>query len=123
MVAITLRKNVVIWDLVLYRLIGLTVSSAVLSVGPLVAFGFLVIPVLTARLLAANMRQFFILSSLIGGVTALLGFCVAYRFDFPVGPTDVALSGVIYADTFLIQRTFGFFTFQNREHRARSTRG
>ena len=32
--AITLRKNVVFWDVLLYLLIGLTVSMAVLSVGP-----------------------------------------------------------------------------------------
>ena len=42
--AITLRKNVVFWDVLLYLLIGLTVSMAVLSVGPLIAFGFLLIP-------------------------------------------------------------------------------
>ena len=117
--AVTLRKNVVVWDLVLYLLIGLTVSSAVLSVGPLVAFGFLVIPVLTARVLAANMRQFFVFSSLIGGATALVGFCVAYRFDFPVGPTDVALSGVVYAAAFTARRIFGFFT--SRSHTGRES--
>ena len=42
--AITLGKNVVFWDVLLYLLIGLTVSMAVLSVGPLIAFGFLLIP-------------------------------------------------------------------------------
>lgn len=104
--AVTLRKNVVAWDLVLYLLIALTVSSAVLSVGPLVAFGFLVIPVLTAHLIAANMRQFFVFSSLIGGATALAGFCVAYRFDFPVGPTDVTLAGIIYGATFAVKKLF-----------------
>ena len=39
--AATLGKNVVFWDVLLYLLIGLTVSMAVLSVGPLIAFGFL----------------------------------------------------------------------------------
>jgi len=98
-------------------LIGLTVSSAVLSVGPLVAFGFLVIPVLTARVLAANMRQFFVFSSLIGGATALVGFCIAYRFDFPVGPTDVALSGVVYAAVFTTKRVFVLFASRNHAGR------
>ena len=55
--AITLGKNVVFWDVLLYLLIGLTVSMAVLSVGPLIAFGFLLIPALTAHLFAGNMRQ------------------------------------------------------------------
>ena len=39
---------------------------AVLSVGPLIAFGFLLIPALTARLFAHNMRQFTALASLVG---------------------------------------------------------
>ena len=42
--AVTLGKKVVFWDVLLYLLIGLTVSMAVLSVGPLIAFGFLLIP-------------------------------------------------------------------------------
>ena len=39
--AVTLRKKVIFWDVLLYLLIGLTVSMAVLSVGPLISFGFL----------------------------------------------------------------------------------
>ena len=94
--AITLGKNVVFWDMLLYLLIGLTVSMAVLSVGPLIAFGFLLIPALTAHLFARNMRQFTHLCLLIGGVVAFLGFWTAYQYDLPVGPTDVVLLGVLY---------------------------
>jgi len=94
--AVTLKKNLLFWDSVLFLLIGLTISMTVLSVGPLVAFGFLLIPPLTAHLFARNMRQFAVIASLIGGLTAFLGFWLAYRWDYPVGPTDVALSGVIY---------------------------
>jgi ABC-type Mn2+/Zn2+ transport system permease subunit len=102
--AITLHKNVVFWDVLLYILIGLTVSMAVLSVGPLIAFGFLLIPSLTAHLFARNMRQFMVLASLIGGVAAFLGFWVAYRWDLPVGPTDVVLLGVLYAAAWAIAK-------------------
>jgi ABC-type Mn2+/Zn2+ transport system permease subunit len=95
--AVTLRKIVVLWDAVMYLLIGFTVSIAVLSVGPLVAFGFLLIPVLTVRLFARNMQQFTIVASVVGGVASFIGFWIAYRWDLPVGPTDVVLLGVIYA--------------------------
>jgi ABC-type Mn2+/Zn2+ transport system permease subunit len=94
--AVTLKRHVVAWDLGLFLLIGLTVAVAVLSVGPLIAFGFLVIPPLVARRLAGNMRQLAVASSLIGGFSALLGFGLAYRYDLPVGPTDVAVLGLIY---------------------------
>jgi ABC-type Mn2+/Zn2+ transport system permease subunit len=90
----------------LYLLIGLTVSMAVLSVGPLIAFGFLLIPALTAHLFAANMRQFTIFASVLGGAAAFVGFCIAYRWDLPVGPTDVVLLGIIYALAFLLEKLF-----------------
>ena len=102
--AVTLQKNVILWDALLFLLIGVTISMAVLSVGPLVAFGFLLIPPLTAHLFVRNMRQFALVASGVGGVSALAGFYIAYRWDYPVGPTDVALLGVIYGLAFLVQK-------------------
>jgi ABC-type Mn2+/Zn2+ transport system permease subunit len=102
--AIILRKNVIFWDVLLYLLIGMTVSMAVLSVGPLIAFGFLLIPALSAHMVARNMRQFIVLASLIGGLAAFLGFCIAYKFDLHVGPTDVVLLGFLYAVTWIIAK-------------------
>jgi ABC-type Mn2+/Zn2+ transport system permease subunit len=102
--AIILGKNVVFWDVLLYSLIGLTVSIAVLSVGPLITFGFLLIPALTAHLLARTMRQFTMMASLIGGAAAFLGFWIAYVRDLPVGPTDVVLLGLFYAAGWIIAR-------------------
>ncbi len=94
--ATTLRKNVLSWDGLLFLLIGVTVSMSVLTVGPLVTFGFLLIPPLIARALARNMKQLAIIGSAVGGLAAAAGFCLAYKLDVPVGPTDVALLGVIY---------------------------
>lgn len=94
--AVTLGKRIVFWDILLYLLIGLTVSMAVLSVGPLIAFGFLLIPALTSHLFARTMRQFTIGASLIGGVCSFVGFWIAYQYNLPVGPTDVVLLGVVY---------------------------
>ncbi len=102
--AITLGKNVVLWDVLLYLLIGLTVSMAVLSVGPLITFGFLLIPPLTAHLFARNMRQFTLLASLVGGVVSFVGFWLAYQWDLPIGPADVVLLGVVYSLSFGIKQ-------------------
>ncbi|MDR2017741.1 MAG: metal ABC transporter permease [Syntrophobacterales bacterium] len=102
--AITLRKNVIFWDILLYLMIGLTVSTAVLSVGPLITFGFLLLPALTAHLLARTMKQLTILASLIGGGAAFLGFWIAYKWDLPVGPTDVCLLSSLYGTVWLLTR-------------------
>lgn len=95
--AVSLGKNVRLWDFLLFGIIGLTVSLAVLSGGPLVSFGFLVLPPLIVRNFTRTMTQFALASSGIGGVASLAGFALAYRLDLPVGPTDVALLGCIYA--------------------------
>ncbi len=102
--AITLRKSVVFWDVLLYLLIGFTVSMAVLSVGPLIAFGFLLIPALTAHLFSRTMRQFTAIASLLGGAAAFVGFWIAYLWDLPVGPTDVVLLGACYATAGVMAR-------------------
>ena len=102
--AITLRKNVVFWDVVLYVLIGLTVSMAVLSVGPLIAFGFLLIPALTAHLFSRTTRSFTLTASVLGGAAAFAGFWIAYLWDLPVGPTDVVLLGACYTAAGVIAR-------------------
>jgi ABC-type Mn2+/Zn2+ transport system permease subunit len=94
--AATLGKNIVFWDSLLYLLIGLTVSMAVLSVGPLISFGFLLIPALTSHQFARTMRQFTITASLIGGIASFIGFWIAYEYNLPVGPTDVVLLGAVY---------------------------
>jgi ABC-type Mn2+/Zn2+ transport system permease subunit len=102
--AVTLRKRVVFWDALTYLLIGFTVSMAVLSVGPLISFGFLLVPTLTAHLFARTMRQFTIFASLIGGVASFIGFWIAYAWDLPVGPTDVVLLGILYALGFVVKK-------------------
>ncbi|HXG47827.1 MAG TPA: metal ABC transporter permease [Methylomirabilota bacterium] len=98
--AIALRKNVALWDLALFIAIGLAVSMSVLSVGPLVTFGFLLLPPLTARGLARSMGQLWVLAPAIGAAGALGGFWIAYRWDLPVGPTDVALLGLMHGLVF-----------------------
>jgi ABC-type Mn2+/Zn2+ transport system permease subunit len=104
--AITLHKSVVTWDTLLFLLIGLTISISVMSVGPLVTFGFLIVPPLISHLISRSMRQFALIASLIGGLTAFAGFAIAYHMDLPVGPTDVALLGFIYGLALLIKKGF-----------------
>ena len=92
--AIVLGKRAEVWDSLLYLLMGLTISLGVMNAGPLVTFSCLVIPPLTARLITRRMLTFSLVASALGGATAFLGFWAAYRLDLPLGPTEVALSGL-----------------------------
>jgi ABC-type Mn2+/Zn2+ transport system permease subunit len=93
--AISLGKRVVIWDLVLFGILGVAISLGVLVVGPLVMFGFLIVPPMIAGRLVVGMRNVSIVASVLGAGIALVGFVMAYRLDWPTGPTDVALACAI----------------------------
>lgn len=93
--SIVLGMRVSLWDTLLYLVIGATIALGVMTAGPLVTFGFLVIPPLTARLVTRHMLAFSIAASLIGGTTAFAGFYCAYRFDLPLGPAEVALASLV----------------------------
>jgi ABC-type Mn2+/Zn2+ transport system permease subunit len=95
--AVVFRKRVGVWDLLLYLAIGITISLGVMTAGPLVTFGFLVVPPLTARLLTRRMLSFSLAAAGIGGLTAFVGFYCAYRFDLPLGPAEVAVASVVLA--------------------------
>jgi len=93
--AMVFGRRVVLWDGLLYLLIGITISLGVMTAGPLVTFGFLVVPALTARLLTRRMLAFSLTASLLGAAAAFVGFWAAYRWDLPLGPSQVATACVV----------------------------
>src|SRR5215510_5783226 len=89
--AFLLKGRQVVWDVLLYLLAGVSIAFGVILAGPLLLFGFLVLPALAARPLVNSMSSFLWLSSLLGLVMAVFGFYSSVRLDLPLGPTDVAL--------------------------------
>lgn len=77
-------------ELTLAALIGLCVSVGVMTVGPVLLFGQLVLPPLAARGLARSMPSFLALSSLFGFAAALLGIWLSFAEDWPLGAAIVA---------------------------------
>ncbi len=89
--AFLLKGRQIIWDVLLYLLAGLIIALGVIMAGPLLIFGFLVLPALAARPLVSRMSTFLLLSCTLGLVMALVGFYSSIRLDLPLGPTDVIL--------------------------------
>lgn len=87
--AVTLGRSVLLWDVLLYLIVGLTISIGVMVVGPLVIFGFLVIPPMAARPWARGVLSMSLLASAFGGLSAFVGFYFSYAHDGPVGPIAV----------------------------------
>ncbi|MBI3563854.1 MAG: metal ABC transporter permease [Elusimicrobia bacterium] len=101
--AVTLGRSVAFWDGLLYLLIGVTISLGVMTVGPLVIFGLLVVPPMIALPWARGMRGLSVLASLAGGVSAFGGFYFSYRLDLPLGPLIVVALCALYGASSLLR--------------------
>lgn len=80
------------WDLLLYLTLGLAIAFAIRAMGVLLVFAWLIVPPMTARLLAQRMRSMFTLSVLFGVLSVPLGLYLALRFDLPTGSAVAATS-------------------------------
>ena len=86
--------NVRGWDLLLYLTIGLAVAFSIHSMGVLLVFALLLVPAMTARLVAHRMMAMFALAIGFGVVAVPLGLYLAVRIDLPTG-TAVAGTCVV----------------------------
>jgi ABC-type Mn2+/Zn2+ transport system permease subunit len=104
--AVVFRKRVELWDILLYLMIGITISLGVMTAGPIVTFGFLVVPPFTARLITRRMLTFSLTAAGLGAVTAFAGFYCAYRFDLPLGPAQVVLASLVLVAVWTVNRVY-----------------
>ena len=98
------------WSILLYLLCGLSIAVGVIMAGPLLVFGFMVLPPLAARPFARGTASFFAISSSIGLFTAIFGFYLSIVLDLPLGPTDVALGCVLLFTSHAFNRVRGWRT-------------
>jgi ABC-type Mn2+/Zn2+ transport system permease subunit len=87
-------RRVLFYDALLLNLIGATVATGVMIVGPVVLFGLLVIPPLAARGLSWSMLSFSWMASSIGVVSAIGGIALSFEMDWPLGPAVVSAAAI-----------------------------
>jgi ABC-type Mn2+/Zn2+ transport system permease subunit len=88
----TIGRNPARADALLFLLLGGAIALGVMDAGPLVVFGFLVLPPLAALRVAPRLGAAMAISAAIGAFCSVGGFSLAYRADLPTGPTSVALA-------------------------------
>lgn len=99
------------WNLLFYLTLGVAIGFAIRSMGVLLVFAFLVVPAVTARLLAQSMRAMFVLAALFGSLSVPAGLYAAYRIDLPTG-TAVAATAVVFLLVVLAGRYVSRFITQ-----------
>ncbi|HKJ25061.1 MAG TPA: metal ABC transporter permease [Myxococcota bacterium] len=92
----TLGRNPTRADALLFLLLGESIALGVINAGPLVVFGFLMLPALAALRIAPGLGTAMAIAAAIGALSSVGGFVVAYRVDLPTGPTSVALAAACW---------------------------
>ncbi|NKB80710.1 MAG: hypothetical protein GKS05_02195 [Nitrospirales bacterium] len=95
--AISLGKRVWLWDILLYGLLGTVMSLGVLMVGPLVTFGFLLLPPMIVIPLITGIHLLPFFAAAVGMFIAGSGFLLSYSLDWPTGATDALLGCIVLA--------------------------
>jgi ABC-type Mn2+/Zn2+ transport system permease subunit len=100
----TIGRDPTRYDLVLYVLLGATISVGVMTAGPMVVFAFLVLPALAALRIGRSMAMTFAIAAAVATVSSLGGFALSYRADLPSGPVYVGVAAAIWLGVSFVMR-------------------
>ena len=85
-----------LWNFLFYLSIGLAIVLAVRAGGVIPVFSYLIIPAVSAIMLAKSNWKVIILALIISVLGSVCGLMFALQFDFPAGSSVVALLGTIF---------------------------
>jgi ABC-type Mn2+/Zn2+ transport system permease subunit len=92
----TVGRNPAGYDFLLYLLLGIGISVGVMTAGPMVVFGFLVLPPLAALRLTTHLAATFLAAAAIATACSIGGFALSYHADLPAGPVYVLLAAGVW---------------------------
>lgn len=92
------------WSTGLALWLGVAVGCAIKTAGLLFTFGCLVLPALTAKALAREIRPLFLLAPAIALGTSIAGFILAHQADFPPAQATVGLQVILLVLCWLHRR-------------------
>ena len=85
-----------IWNFLFYISIGLAIVFAVKINGVIPVFSYLIIPAVSAILISKNKITVIILAFIISILAGFFGLNFSFHYDFPAGPSIVAVLGGIF---------------------------
>lgn len=85
-----------LWNFLFYLSIGLTIVLAVQAGGVIPVFSYLIIPAVSAILLARRASLLVIFALVISVVGSILGIYFSIEFDFPAGSSIVTILGILF---------------------------
>ncbi len=98
-----------VWNFLFYISIGLAIVYAVKINGVIPVFSYLIIPAVSAIMISKNKLALVIIAIIISVLGGFFGLNFSFHYDFPAGPSIVAVLGGIFilAALFKILRSIG----------------
>ncbi|QJC97411.1 Manganese ABC transporter, inner membrane permease protein MntD [Bacillus mojavensis] len=103
-------------------MLSLTTVASFDSVGAILVVAMLIVPPAAAHLLTDRLLYMLIISAVIGGLSALLGYICATWLNVSISGAMAAMTGVFYAGAFLFSPSNGVMTKKIRTLKAQKER-
>jgi ABC-type Mn2+/Zn2+ transport system permease subunit len=91
-------------DLIYLLLVSCVVALGVKFLGTLLTGAMVIIPAVTAKNLAGNIRSYQILSVVMGVISTIFGILIAGRFGISSGPAIVLTAIAFFVISFVVRR-------------------
>src|SRR6476660_4983684 len=104
-----------VWNFLFYISIGLAIVFAVKINGVIPVFSYLIIPAVSAIMIAKNKAAVLIISLLISVVGSFFGLNFSYHYDFPAGSSIVVVLGAIFILASIYRLFRDFFNPRSRK--------
>ena len=101
--ATAIGVSTALWHYLLMGLVSLTTVASFESVGAILVVALLIVPPATAYLVTDDLKKMMILSCVIGVVSSILGYWLAYKLDSSIAGAMVTIAGIIFTIVFSIR--------------------
>jgi manganese/zinc/iron transport system permease protein len=109
---------VMLFHYLLMGLVSVTTVASFESVGAILVVGLLVVPASTAYLLTEKLSSMILISMLVGVVSSVLGYYLAYLLDASIAGCIISVTGVLFVLAFLFSPTDGIVIRKWRQRRS-----
>lgn len=109
---------VMLFHYLLMGLVSVTTVASFESVGAILVVGLLVVPASTAYLLTEKLSSMILISMLVGVVSSVMGYYLAYLLDASIAGCIISVTGVLFVLAFLFSPTDGVVIRKWRQRRS-----
>ncbi|WP_053405131.1 metal ABC transporter permease [Persicobacter sp. CCB-QB2] len=108
-----------LWHYLLMSMVSLVSVASFESVGAILVVALIVTPPATAYLLTRELKKMLILSVIIGVITSVGGFYLAYALDGSIAGAMATVGGILFGLAFLFSPTDGYISrFRRKTNKA-----